>query len=240
MNRFGKAGRLLAFTTEAIIGTPQQHGLSRISFDKAAASAQLLPAIDLMRTIAGGSYRYQENRAETPLEEFVRRGVGNFLRYYSRPEQAEKVDAVLELFESGVNQELLAEAISKVWVPELELDDREVFPRWKLTNPRANSHPVKPTEVVLQLNALYTVPEEAAEQHRDLPEQFKGLVRELRADPGQKVADYDHPVPLYEEDSRHELVSCLHELEGDIAFEKQQGVLPDEYRVPVLLSVSVT
>ena len=158
MNRFGKAGRLLAFTTEAIIGTPQQRGLSGVSIDKAAASGQLLPVIDLMGTIATGSYRYQEKPAETPLEEFVRRGVENFLRYYSRPEQAEKVDGVLELFESGVNQELLAEAISKVWMPELELDDREILPRWQLTSLRANPEPIKPTEVVLQLNALYTLP----------------------------------------------------------------------------------
>ncbi|MFW5710603.1 MAG: hypothetical protein ACOCZA_01530 [Spirochaetota bacterium] len=240
MNRFGKAGRLLAYTAEAVIGTPQQRGLSGFTIEKAASSEQLLPVIDLLRKVASNTYRYQEVRAATPLEEFVRRGVEAFLRFYSRPEQAEKVDAVLELFESGVNQELLAEAISKVWMPELELDDREIFPRWKVTNLRTNPHPVKPTEVVLQLNALYTLPEEAAQQHRDLPEQFKLLVRELRADPGQKVADYDHPVPLYEEDSRHELVSCLQELEGDLAFEKQQGVLPDEYRVPVLLSVSVT
>src|SRR6056297_2368187 len=186
MNRFGKAGRLLAFTTEAIIGTSQQRGLSRISLDKAAASAQLLPAIDLMRTIAGGSYRYQENRAENPLEEFLRRGVENFLRYYSRPEQAEKVDGVL------------------------------------------------------QLNALYTLPEEGAAELKGLPAQFTSLVKELRTKPGEKVADYDHPVPLYEEDSHHELVSCLQELEGDVAFEKHQGVLPADYRVPVLLSVSVT
>src|SRR6056297_2172920 len=240
MNRFGKAGRLLAFTTEAIIGTPQQYGLSRISLDKAAASAHLRPAIDLVRTIAGGSYRYQENRAETPLEEFLRRGVENFLRYYSRPEQAEKVDGVLELFESGVNQELLAEAISKVWMPELELDDREILPRWQLTSLRANPEPIKPTEVVLQLNALYTLPEESAAELKGLPAQFTSLVKELRTKPGEKVADYDHPVPLYEEDSHHELVSCLQEMEGDIAFEKEQGVLPEDYRVPVLLSVSVT
>lgn len=240
MNRFGKAGRLLAFTVEAIIGAAQQRGLSGVSVDKAAASAQMLSTIDLMRTIASGSYRYQENRAETPLEEFVRRGVENFLRYYSRPEQAEKVDGVLELFESGVNQELLAEAISKVWMPELELDDREILPRWQLTNLRANPEPIKPTEVVLQLNALYTLPEQSAAELKGLPAQFTRLVPELRTNPGEKVADYDHPVPLYEEDSHHELVSCLQELEGDVAFEKQQGVLPADYRVPVLLSVSVT
>ncbi|MFO7731832.1 MAG: hypothetical protein R6V86_13835, partial [Spirochaetia bacterium] len=240
MNRFGKAGRLLAFTTEAIIGTPQQRGLSGVSLDKAAASEQLLPVIDLMRTIASGSYRYIEKRAESPLEEFVRRGVESFLRYYSRPEQAEKVDGVLELFESGVNQELLAEAISKVWLPELELDDSEILPRWKLVNLRTNPKPIKPTEVVLQLNALYTLPEESAAELKELPAQFKRLVQELRTNPGVKVADYDHPVPLYEEDSHHELVSCLQELEGDVAFEKQQGVLPADFRVPVLLSVSVT
>lgn len=240
MNRFGKAGLLLAYTAEAIIGTPQQRGLSGFSIEKAAASEHLLPVIDLLRKVASKTYRYQEVRAETALEEFVRRGVEDFLRYYTRPEQSEKVDGVLELFESGVNQELLAEAISKVWVPELELDDSEIFPRWKLANLRTNPDPLKPVEVVLQLNALYTVPDTTAEQQSGLPDKFKAQVRGLRAEPGQKVADYDHPVPLYEEDSRHELVSCLQELEGDVAFEKERQVLPEEYRVPVLLSVSVT
>ncbi len=240
MNRFGKAGHLLAYTAEAIIGTPQQRGLSGFSIEKAASYEQLLPVIDLLRKVAAHTYQYQEEPAATPLEEFLRRGVEVFLRYYSRPEQAEKVDGVLELFESGVNQELLAEAISKVWAPELELDDREILPRWQLSHLRSNPHPIKPTEVVLQLNALYTLPEVEAEEQKELPQRFKALVQELRAKPGEKVADYDHPVPLYEEESRHELVSCLQELEGDIAFEKEQGVLPDEYRVPVLLSVSVT
>jgi|GEM_PF-914295 len=240
MNRFGKAGRVLEFTTKAIIGTPQKRGLCGLTIEKAAASTQVLPLIDLLRKIASGSYRYEDVRAENPVEEFVRRGVENFLRYYARPEQAGKVDAVLELFESGINPELLAEEISKVWMPELELADHQVLPRWRLTNLRANPDPFKPTEVVLQLNALYTVPEESAADSPDLPEQFKGQVEELRKNPGEKVADYDHPVPLYEEDDRHELVSCLQEMEGDIAFEKEQGVLPEDYRVPVLLSVSVT
>ncbi len=230
----------MAYTTQAIIGTPQEKGLSGLSIEKAAAVKQLMPIIDILRRVASGSYRYEEKRADSTLEEFVRRGIENFLRFYSRPEQAEKLDGVLELFDSGVNPELLAEAISKVWMPELELDDREVLPRWQLADIRPNPEPFRPSEIALQLNALYTVPEESAAQAAHLPEQFKQLVGEVRRDPGEKVADYDHPVPLYEIDSRHELVSCLQELEGDIAFEKEKGVIPEDHRVPVLLSVSVT
>jgi len=273
MNRFGKAGKLLAYTVGAVTGlrggktssgavakrqedekgsgagahksaAGTGHPLSGISLNSVSGVPWLQPVLDILTQVAEGRYVYSpaEPSADSgDLEEFVHRGVGTFLQYYSRPEQAEKVDAVLELFDSGVDPELLAEAISKVWTPELEMDDASILERWRLSDLEENREPVKPEQVLLQLNALYTVPEQGAEKRISrLPERLQQQAREVQRDPGKKVADYDHPVHLYENDGQHELVSCLRELDEEIGFEKKQGVLPQDHAVPVLLSVSVT
>lgn len=273
MNRFGKAGKLLAYTVGAVTGpggvsnsggvdtsrpgeggdgnngarrsaAKSEHPLSGINLNSVSGLPWLHPVIGLLTEIAEGRYVYSSSGASAgsgSLEEFVHRGVGTFLQYYSRPEQAEKVDAVLELFESGVEPELLAEAISKVWMPELEMDDESILDRWRLSDLKANREPVKPEQVLLQLNALYTVPEKGAEKKiTRLPERLRQQAREVQRDPGKKVADYDHPVHLYEEDGQHELIGCLRDLDEEIGFEKEQGVLPEDHAVPVLLSVSVT
>ncbi|MGC9311269.1 MAG: hypothetical protein ACP5IA_01155 [Sediminispirochaetaceae bacterium] len=273
MNRFGKAGKLLAYTVGAVTGlggvsnsggagtgrpgeegdgntgarrsaAKSEHPLSGINLNSVSGLPWLQPVIGLLSEIAEGRYLYSSSGASAgsgKLEEFVHRGVGTFLQYYSRPEQAEKVDAVLELFDSGVEPELLAEAISKVWMPELEMDDKSILDRWRLSDLKANREPVKPEQVLLQLNALYTVPEKGAEGRISrLPERLQQQAREVQRDPGKKMADYDHPVHLYEEDGQHELIGCLRELDEEIGFEKEQGVLPKDHAVPVLLSVSVT
>jgi len=259
MNRFGKAGKLLSYTVRAVTGlhagqNHRSHPLSGINIEKIGKNRdleqQLQPMLDLLSEISSSRYVYRpadtDDKRDTdspadPISEFVRRGVGIFLQYYSRPEQAEKVDAVLELFESGVEPELLAEAISKVWMPELEMDDSDIIKRWRLTNLKPSQDPIKPDQVMLQLNALYTLPDERAGKAMSrLPEKLRKQAEQIKNHPGKKVADYDHPVPLYEEDGKHELVNCLQELEKDIAFEKKQRVLPQDHRVPVLLSISVT
>lgn len=130
-------------------------------------------------------------------------------------------------FESGDDAKDAME-IARLWAPEIGTDRGKAEAGWRLTRVRPCPEPVRPEQVLLQLNGLYTLPSAVS------PE-FPGPV-----DPGAKIADYDHPVPLYEADEAHELVSCLAMLERDIAFEKASGVLPENHRVPVLLSVSVT
>jgi hypothetical protein len=171
------------------------------------------------------------------LQQLFERAAAAFLDYYSRPEQAEYVESMLELFESGVDRSLLAEEISKIWAPELHMRDEEILPRWQLAEVKPAEQPVKPEQVLLQLNALYTLPERIPE---NLEEDLAAEGRRCLEKPGRTVAEYDHPVPLFAPDDEHELVGCMDELEGDIAFEKEHGVLPQEHRVPVLISVSVT
>jgi hypothetical protein len=187
-----------------------------------------------------------------------------FVRFYSQRENAGRAGKALRELEDitdpvkggteassgfgGDAAERAAEIVSEVWAPETAIPDEDILPRWRLRNVAPNPNPIKPTEVVLQLNGLYTLPDADQQyggtdpdRHDSGPDQSGGShVREVLRDPGQKVADYDHPVPLFQDDERHELVNCLDELDCDLQFEKEMGALPKEYRFPVLLSVSVT
>jgi len=135
-------------------------------------------------------------------------------------------------------REKAAVAAGNLWLPELTIPEESILQRWKLTEAEPNPDPIKPTEVVLQLNALYTEPEgTVAAPWRTL---YEEAVQEARPEERKATAEYDHPVALFSSSEEHELEGCLAELERDMAFEKSRGVLPAGYRVPVLISVSVT
>ncbi len=153
-----------------------------------------------------------------------------FCSYYSLKERRENVHFVLDLLaEKNTSAETKAKAVSEVWAPEIGMNENAILSRWKLSDVRPNPRPIQPTEVVLQLNGLYTLPADSSQKSIDI----------LR-DPGKKIADYDHPVHLFEKDEHHELINCLQELDNDLSFEKEQKVIPADYQIPVLLSVSVT
>ncbi len=130
-----------------------------------------------------------------------------------------------------------SEAIARLWAPEISADMDKIVASWKLKSVEKNPDPIRPEQVLLQLNGLYTLPEEIPDS---LPPWLGEMGRKVLNRPGKKLADYDHPVPLFAAEESHELVSCLAMLERDIAFEKELGLIPEEHLVPVLLSVSVT
>ena len=160
-----------------------------------------------------------------------------FVAYYSRESRFGQLQELWRQLQSATTDEARAEAVTGIWLPELRLTDSEILARWQLADVRPNPSPIQAHEVVIQLNALYTLAESVPE---DLPENLEAEWKSVRENPGEKVADYDHPVALFESGAAHELVNCLDELNADIDFEKQQGVLASEYRFPVLISVSVT
>ena len=125
-----------------------------------------------------------------------------------------------------------------LWLPELTIPEESILERWELTEVEPNPDPIKPTEVVLQLNALYTVPEEPVSG--SWLSLYEEAVQKARSGEREGIAEYDHPVALFAPPEEHELEGCLDELDQDMAFEKSRGVLPQDYRVPVLVSVSVT
>lgn len=135
-------------------------------------------------------------------------------------------------------QERVAHALVQLLLPELALKDEEILDRWRLSGVEENPAPIRPEEVVLQLNALYTEPEGAP------PSIWKEAIRSSydKATPEERgvCAEYDHPVPLFAPAEEHELIGCLKELDEDIAYEKECGVLPKDHVVTVVVSVSVT
>lgn len=186
--------------------------------------------------ISGSGEQAAHEKADEMLYQAAERAKEIFCSFYSAGENREKAEEALSVLTGpGTSAEKKAETIFRIWAPETGMKDDEILKRWKLTDVRPNPEPIRPTEVVLQLNALYTLPEGPAAAG-GYAEQAKAVLR----NPGRKIADYDHPVHLFEQDDRHELINCLRELDTDLAFEKEQGVLPPEYTIPVLLSVSVT
>ena len=142
-----------------------------------------------------------------------------------------------ELLDRAHSDEEAAWHIARTWAPEIATQEQDALACWRLTQVRPNPVPLKPQDVVLQLNGLYTLPDRFP---RNLPAELLAHGRRVMKDPGRKLADYDHPVPLFERDEAHELISCLEHLEDDIDFEKSIGVFASDYRVPILLSLSVT
>jgi hypothetical protein len=130
-----------------------------------------------------------------------------------------------------------AEAVARLWAPEITADREKTIASWRLNSVERNPEPIMPEQVLLQLNGLYTLPEHIPDT---LPPLLAEMGRNVLNKPGRKLADYDHPVPLFAPEESHELVSCLAMLERDIAFEKKCGIIPEDHLVPVLLSVSVT
>lgn len=181
--------------------------------------------------------------AENLLWKAAEKGKEIFCEYYSREENSDRAKKALAVLEDPkTTPEEKAKAVSGIWAPETEMSEEEIIRRWRLAEVKPNPHPLNPNEVVLQLNALYTRPE--TDPHGNpagyIPRNQRATARSVLADPGRKLADYDHPVHLFEEDEKHELIRCLRELDEDISFEKEKGVLPKDYLFPVLLSLSVT
>lgn len=226
-----RAERLFAKTIAAVVE------LDPAVFEPEAAFEVPLHrgAIDIFRRCAEGKtvLALDADYADS-LMRLLREGASDakeiLTSFYARKENTVRARAALAVIEDPTRPpEEKASVVAGVWAPEIEMNEEDILRRWRLTDVRANPEPIRPTEVIIQLNGLYTLPESSGDRSRGLLD-----------DPGRKIADYDHPVHLFERDENHELINCLRELEEDLVFEKEKGVLPGDYRVPVLLSVSVT
>lgn len=162
---------------------------------------------------------------------------GVFCDYYGRDGGRKDLAAMRDELATAADDEGRARAVARIFLPELRMGDDEILARWGLSDMEPNPEPIRPEEVVIQLNALYTVPDRVpARLRKNLREAGQQMMR----DPGRCIADYDHPVALFDSEESHELVRFLDEFDRDVAFEKERGVLAGDHRVPVLISVSVT
>ncbi len=172
------------------------------------------------------------------LNEF-NRAFDSFVEYYSGEEQFEKLNSLWNNFAATEGYEEKARIIAQIFVPELSMQESEILSLWKLKEVNPNPEPYTPVQVTIQLNALYSAPENS-DPAPDIPQEIVSLWKNLDRSQMNHIADYDHPVPLFTTKSNHELEKCLFELENDLDFEKEKGVIPFDYKVPVTISVSVT
>lgn len=160
-----------------------------------------------------------------------------FTNYYSQNDNFNSLQDYIIQFRNSKDYNEKAFILGKIFVPELSLTDNEIIQKWKIYNTKPNPQPVKTEEVTIQLNALYSIPEEI---DSTVPNKLITEWEKIKNSPLTKIADYDHPVPLFTDNSQHELIKCLDELNSDIAFEKSKGIYPSDKKFPVTVSISVT
>ena len=124
--------------------------------------------------------------------------------------------------------------ISEIWSPEISMEDEEITALWKLKDVHKNQEPIGPEQVVIQLNGLYTLPE------GPVPKEYEGTWAAVEKSGFTRIADYDHPVNIFCPEDEHELLKCLKELNNDMAFEKERKIISKDWKVPILVSISLT
>jgi len=159
-----------------------------------------------------------------------------FIDTYSR-ENKTFLKERLSVLRTAKDPDARAKAAAEIWAPEIAMPDETILAKWQLSGVTANPRPYLPDEVVLQVNALYSLPQ-AIPAH--LPDSVQKAWNQAQGGDDETVFDYDHPVPLFCRGEGHELLACLKELDNDIGFEKSRGVFKSDYRVPVVVSISVT
>jgi hypothetical protein len=160
-----------------------------------------------------------------------------FMDHYQQNENAAFLEQRWQVIQKSKDPEEMSQAITEIWAPEVALTDEVIFPQWQLSDVKENPDPYKPEEVMVPLNAMYGLPEQVP---GELPPEIKDEWEKVKDQPDEVFFDYDHPVMLFSDDSHHELISCLNDLNQDIAFEKQEGTFQPDFRLIVPVSVSVT
>jgi len=161
----------------------------------------------------------------------------NFLSFYMEPKNYDYLLEKWGKLKRTEDQGLKAKLATEIWMPELSIDNAEIIDRWKLKDVIPNNSPIKPENVAIQLNALYTIPKVIPKRlSRKLEKRFQMLNHNF----GEKIAEYDHPVPLFVDNNHHELIKCLEELNNDIEFEKSKYVFKRDFKLCIVISISVT
>ncbi len=160
-----------------------------------------------------------------------------FTDFYSDPARFKELTKKFHQYQKEQSTEQKARIATEIWAPELSIPEKDILERWKLHDVKKAEHPVGYDQVVIQLNALYTMPESIPS---DINKDIAAELKKHSENYGQKIADYDHPVPIFSFEKEHELIFCLKELDRDIAFEKSIGYFTPDARLPVAVSISVT
>ena len=171
-------------------------------------------------------------------QRFYHRAKKSFTDFYRKPENKNRLQQKAEIIFNSADDIARAAAVAELWSPELDADGDSIFESWKLDAAEANPAPYRPDQIIIQLNALYSPAEDPlpAGISAGLAEAYSSYIN----DNPERIAVYDHPVPVFTRGVEHELEKCLAELDSDIAYEKKAGVFPSDKKLGVLISISTT
>jgi len=161
----------------------------------------------------------------------------DFIEFYSEEKNSVFLKDRVKILNSTEDVNIRAKAAAEIWAPEIAMSEADMLPKWRLDRVLPNPKPYLPDEIVLQLNGLYSLPESIPDV---LPPKIMNEWKQVKNLPHEPVYDYDHPVSLFSPEKNHELIRCLDELDWEIGFEKSVGVFLKGYKVPVIISISVT
>lgn len=141
--------------------------------------------------------------------------------------------------------ETIAKIISEIFLPELTIKEDRILKKWEIKIIEKSSDLIKPEDFIIQLNALYTLSSKniyelkknlKSTEYNELLNQYIKITN----NPGEKIGIYDHPVEIFCEKEKHELLNFLEEFDKDIDFEKSKNVFKKNYKVPLVISISTT
>lgn len=160
-----------------------------------------------------------------------------FVDYYSAPSRFHNFVQKFTRYRNEPVPERKARIATEIWAPELSIPEKDILEKWRLHKVTKAEHPITSDQLVIQLNALYTLPVSIP---AGTDPDTGAVLKEISNNSDMKIADYDHPVPVFSTRAEHELILCLEELDRDIGFEKSIGNFAPGSRLPVVVSISVT
>ena len=172
------------------------------------------------------------------LKRFYRPAEQSFINYYEDPANSETLQKYAEIIFKTSDALKRASAIAALWSPDLNKNSEDIYSSWKLSKVEKNPDPYTPDEIIIQLNALYSPAEQTAPGGVS-PDTAEAYNLYMQGSP-EKIAVYDHPVPVFTRGAEHELEKCLAELDIDVLHEKEAGVFPSDKKLKVLISISTT
>jgi len=181
--------------------------------------------------------KYIKNNLFKKLLNIYNEAFSNFISFYKSHENYSFLLRKWNELKNTENPEIKAKSVTEIWLPELSVNETKIIEKWKLKEVVPENKLIQPENVAIQLNALYTIPEKIPQGYS---ENIKKMMKKLNGNFGEKISDYDHPVPLFVDEKRHELIKCLRELDSDIEFEKSKSIFREKFKLCVIVSISVT
>jgi len=127
----------------------------------------------------------------------------DFINEYSDSQNDSYFNSRADIILNEKDIDKITTAVAELWSPELAFNEDDKFHKWHLKNMQKNTTPILPEQILIQLNSLYTIPDE---KDNDVPNSLQADFEKINKNPGPQIAVYDHPVPLFALEKDHELI----------------------------------